>query len=501
MKSGNLRNRRLMWNTVSSITFQLTTILCGFILPRLILQSYGSEVNGLVSSVQQFLQIIAFMELGVGAVVKSSLYKPLAEDDNFKISEIVTSANKFFKKLAIILAAYVIGLVIFYPMISNQSFDWWYSALLIAAMSISSFAQYYFGIVNQLLLIADQKGYIQYSVQIVTLVVNTLACAVLIKLGSSIQMVKLTTSLIYLVRPIALKIYVDRHYKIIKNIKYNGEPIKQKWNGMAQHVTAVVLDSTDMVVLTVFGTLSDVSIYYVYHMVVYGVKQLFSVTANGIQSLIGELWATSRYDELRETFGWVEWSIHTAVTFLFTCTGLLVVPFISVYTKGIEDINYIVPAFAILITMANAAHCLRIPYSVVILAAGHYKQTQNSYIISAILNIVISVVTVKAFGLIGVAIGTLVGMAYQTIWMALYVFRTMIHWLIKAFAKQILVDIVTVIAIVTVTKWIPLRMENYLTWIAYSIPVCLVAAMVVLVMNLFLYRTYICKMVHKILER
>ena len=45
---------------------------------------------------------------------------------------------------------------------------------------------------------------VQYIIQIVTLVVNTLACAVLIKLGSSIQMVKLTTSLIYLVRPLLL---------------------------------------------------------------------------------------------------------------------------------------------------------------------------------------------------------------------------------------------------------------------------------------------------------
>lgn len=498
---GNLRNKRLMWNTVSSITFQVTTVLCGFILPRLILQSYGSEVNGLVSSVQQFLQIIAFMELGVGAVVKSSLYKPLAENDTVKISEIMASANKFFKKLALILVVYVIGLIAFYPMISNQSFDWWYSALLIAAMSISSFAQYYFGIVNQLLLTADQKGYVQYIIQIVTLVVNTLACAVLIKMGSSIQMVKLTTSLIYLVRPLVLKLYVDRHYKIIKNIKYEGEPIKQKWNGVAQHVTAVVLDSTDSVVLTLFATLSDVSIYYVYHMVVYGVKQLFSVTANGIQSALGELWAKKKYDELQEMFGWVEWSIHTAVTFLFTCTGLLIVPFVSVYTKGIDDINYIVPVFAILITMANAAHCLRMPYNIMILAAGHYKQTQNSYIVSAVLNIVISIVTVKAFGLVGVAIGTLIGMAYQTIWMALYVSKKIIQWPIKTFIKQSLIDMVTVIVIVAVTRWLPLRMESYFTWLVYSILVCLVAAFVMLVMNLILNRTYVCKLKRKVLKR
>ena len=64
-----MRGIRLAKNTISSLTFQICTIVCGFILPRLILLYYGSEVNGLVNSITQFLQIIAFLELGVGAVV------------------------------------------------------------------------------------------------------------------------------------------------------------------------------------------------------------------------------------------------------------------------------------------------------------------------------------------------------------------------------------------------------------------------------------------------
>ena len=77
------RKRRLFYNTISSLIFQLTTIICGFILPRLILTAFGSEVNGLVNSIIQFLGIISFLELGVGAVVQSTLYKPLAEK-NYK---------------------------------------------------------------------------------------------------------------------------------------------------------------------------------------------------------------------------------------------------------------------------------------------------------------------------------------------------------------------------------------------------------------------------------
>ena len=242
---------------------QITTIICGFILPKLILSNFGSDVNGLVNSITQFLQIFAFLDLGVGAVFQSSLYKPLADNDIVKISEIYVSGQKFFTRLAEILLGYVIVLIVVYPFIANQNFGFTYTATLIVAMSVSSFAQYYFGMANGLFLTADQRGYIQYNVQIITLILNTLSCYILIYLGASIHIVKMTTSLIYLIRPIVLKVYVDKHYSINKKAVYTDEPIKQKWNGLAQHIASVVLDSTDTIVLLFFHVGKCVNLFSV----------------------------------------------------------------------------------------------------------------------------------------------------------------------------------------------------------------------------------------------
>mgnify|MGYP003291205237 CR=1 FL=1 len=218
-----MRKKKLAKNTIASLSFQITTIICGFILPHLILDSYGSEVNGLVNSITQFLHIIAFLELGVGAVVQSALYKPLAENDNKNISAIMVSANRFFQKLAIILLIYAVALMIVYPFIVNRDFSPIYSSLLIASMCISSFAQYYFGVIDRLLLSADQRGYIHYNAQTITLVLNTVACFILIKMGASIHIVKLTTSCIYLFRPIILRLYVNKNYTINRNGGNNEE--------------------------------------------------------------------------------------------------------------------------------------------------------------------------------------------------------------------------------------------------------------------------------------
>lgn len=495
-----MRKKLLAKNTVASLLSQITALVCGFILPRLFLEYFGSEVNGLVNSITQFLGVISFLELGVGAVVQSSLYKPLAEGDKQQVSRVMVSADRFFRRLAQILLGYVLLLVTVYPLIANQSFGYLYTATLIAAISISSFSQYYFGIVNSLLLNADQRGYIQYNAQTITVVLNTVVCVFMIKLGGSVQLVKLTTSLIYLARPLALRIYVNRRYQIDWKIQYDGEPIQQKWNGVAQHIAAVVLDGTDTIVLTLLSTLSNVSIYSVYFIVIKGVKTLFLSMTNGIQSLLGELWARQELEELRKTFGWTEWCIHTGTTFVFSCTAALIVPFVRVYTAGINDANYIQPAFAILLTLANAMHCLRLPYNIMVLAAGHYKQTQKNYIVAATINIVLSVLTVKAWGLIGVAIGTFAAMAYQTVWLAIYDSKHFVSWPMKSVIKQFAVDGITAVFIVVISGILTMHSVTYLSWIMLAIVTALLAVIITAFLNFIVYKEKMMALIHILLK-
>lgn len=493
-----LRKRRLAYNTISSLIYQIVAIVSGFIVPRLILTAFGSEVNGLVNSITQFLGVIAFLELGVGAVVESSLYKPLADHDDVQISRVIKSANKFFRTLARILLGYVAFLIAFYPFFANQNFGFLYTATLIMVISISLFAQYYFGIVNRLLVTADQRGYVQYTTLGVAVTLNTLACYVLIELHFGIQVVKLASSVIFLLQPLAIYLYVKRHYHLDMTVTYEKEPIKQKWNGIAQHVAAVILDGTDIVVLTIFSTLSAVSIYSVYFLVIKGVKQLFMSMVGGIQSLIGELWAKREDEELRKLFSWVEWSVHTGTVFVFGVTAITIVPFIAVYTDGVNDADYIQPLFAVLLVAANAGHCLRLPYNILILAGGHYRQTQWNYIIAATLNIVISIAAVQHFGLIGVAMGTLVAMLYQTVWMAWYDSHNFICWPMRNFFRQVVVDVLTVLLMYSATWNFQMREVTYLSWAIYATIVTGVSIIVILACNYIFYRQNTIKILHKI---
>ena len=201
-----MRKKKLILNISSSIMYQLIVLISGFILPRYILKFYGSEVNGLVTSLTQFLGFISFLDLGVGAVIQSALYKPLAEKDINKTSLIFNYSKKFFRTVALIFCIYILILCLIYPGIIDYKFSQSYTVTLILIISISLYAQYFFGISYQLLLNADQQLYVQTIINSITIILNTVLSILLIINGKSIHIVKLTTSLVYLVRPMFLTI-------------------------------------------------------------------------------------------------------------------------------------------------------------------------------------------------------------------------------------------------------------------------------------------------------
>lgn len=477
------RNKKLLLNTGMGVIQQLVTIICGFILPRFFLKNYGSEVNGLISSMSQFLGFISLLEMGIGPVIQANLYKPLADKDVGRISEIVVSAEKFFRKIAYIFLAYIVVLSILFPMVLATEFDPFFTISLLLIIAISTIAQYFFGATYQVLLNADQKSYVQMSLQTVAVILNAVICIVLMNTGASVHVVKLVSASIFVLRPIGQMIYVKRNYPLNKKITLVGEPIKQKWNGFAQHVSATVATNANVVVLTFLSTLSNVSIYSVYHLVANGVSTIVMTAASGLEPFLGNIIAQDDEKTLKTSFELIEWLVHCCVTVLFTIAAIAIIPFVTFYTNGITDVNYIQPLFGYLLVLAYMMQCLRIPYFRIIKAAGHFKQTQNGSFIMAAINIIVSVVLVSHFGLIGVALGMLCAMAFHTCYSVWYLRKKILNRSVFYFVKHIIADAVVLIVSFMATAWIKLGEPTLANFLFYAVKVGLITLVVAAIIN------------------
>lgn len=480
--------KKFFLNTVTSFVYQIAYMAYGFILPKLILDNYGSEVNGLVSSITQYISIISLTEFGVTAVIQASLYKPLVESDYFGISKVLTSASRFFRNIASIFVIYITVLCVVYPILVKNSFGGLYVSSLIVVLSVNMLVEYVFGIASKQLIIADQNLYFIQLVNVFTVLTNTFCCFFLVTHHVGIHVLKLCTAFIMILNSVASFAFVKAKYpKVRFNVTYEGEPIRQKWNGIAQHLSAYVYSSTDVVVLTLFSSLKDVSIYAVYNMVLNGLKQLTGVFDNAIRPVLGRLWA-KRDCNLFDYFNGYEIIINLLSTFVFGCASCLIVPFVKIYTEGIQDARYIVPKFALIFTIAYFLQNIKNPYHTLVQSIGRFKETQVGYILSAGLNIFISVFLVFKYGLIGVAIGTAVAALFQFVYLYIYVHKCVFQEKMSRSMKVYLIDFVLFVVNTVIVKGIKIQVISIVDWVIFAILIALVWGISSVVVALLVYR-------------
>ena len=484
-----MRSRKAIYNIISNLILQFVVVVYGFIVPKIIISKFGSNVNGLISSITQFLAYITLLESGFGPVVKATLYKPIAEKDNKTIKSILKTTEKFFRTIALIFIIYIIVLIVAYPMIVNNEFDKLYTISLILIISISTFAEYFFGMTYKLYLQADQRTYVISIIQIVTYILSTIFIVVLAKINCSIQIIKLVSGLIFVLRPLLQNYYVKKKYNInLKDVQEKYE-LKQKWDGLAQHIASVIHSNTDITILTIFCSLTEVSVYSVYYLVVSGIKKIIQAFSSGIDSSWGDMIAKNEHDNLNKKFNLYEILYFSICTIVFSCAIVLIVPFVEVYTKGIKDADYVRYAFGHLIVISEYIWAIRLPYSSITLAAGHFKETRKGAWVEAIVNIVISIILVSKFGIIGVTIGTIVAMIIRTIEFVYHTNKYILKRNIMNNVNKILVVILETIIIFVLFKVTPqLPNITYTNWIINAMIIAIEASIVTFLINGVIYK-------------
>lgn len=487
-----MRSKKAIYNVITNLLLEVILIIYGFIVPKIIIGYFGSDVNGLISSITQFLGYIVLLESGFGPVVKAALYKPIAKKDNQEIINILNASERFFKRIALIFLVYMMILSFIYPLIINKQFDFVFTFSMIIILSITSFSEYYFGATYRLFLASKQKEYVTSIIQMITYLITIVVIVLLIKIPNiSIQIIKLVTGLIFILRPLLQNYYVKKKYNIDLSIADKEYKIKNYLDALAQHIAYVIYQNTDITVLTIFSTLKNVSIYSVYYIVVREIKKLVSSFTGGIDASFGDMIARDEKDNLNKKFSVYESFYFSIATIIFSCTIVLIVPFIKIYTSNLsESLLYINESvFGILLVISEYCFSIRQPYSLLVKAAGHFKETKRGAIMEAILNIVISIILVLKYELVGVVIGTIIVIVVRTIEFIYHTNKYILKRNIFVSIKKIFIIIIETCLIVFVSKYLRIySYTSYLSWFINGIIIFMVSSIITMSINSLIYR-------------
>ena len=486
------RNKRVIYNSFANGIYQIVLLISGLILPRFILVAFGSAYNGLVASLTQFLGITEVLTMGLAGAARVELYDSLAHEDQKRTSGIVKAVSLYMYKAAGVFLVYMLALLVIYPTFTKSDFSFQEIASLLLIIGIGNIIAYVCGYAYNVLLDSDNTVYYYTFLKIFLTIANVVISIFLIKGGRSIQAVKLASGIIFAIGPIFLFITVPRIYKLDRRAAVDNSWRKNQKYAAANSIALIIHENTDVVLLTILTSTKTVSVYSVYNLVIKGLKGILGVFTTSMEPLFGNMWAKNEIDDMKATLTHYEFFIGFFVSVSLSAALSLILPFVSLYTKGVTDIEYVIPLFAFLMVMAELARCVRIPYLTVVQAAGKYKETQIGAFIEAGLNITSSIILTIRFGLVGVVIGTILANLYRTVNYSYYVSKYLLQRPMKNTFILLGWSAFNIIVNSRLFTWVcsllGLTISTWGTWIIGAIIAVFVALIEVLLMSFLFYK-------------
>jgi O-antigen/teichoic acid export membrane protein len=455
----------------SNLFLQVMTAVYGFILPPLIIRTFGSETNGMVSSIKQFIACLNIVEVGIGSTAVLALYKPLEENDIAGRNEILSATRIFYKRSGLLFSGLVIVFAIIYPWLINDLADTVSAILLFLVLGLSGSAEFFLIGKYRVLLTADRKLYILNLVRIIGLIANTGIAVVLISFYNvSIITVQLVSAMFFLSRYILIKLFVENNYSSLDlYAEPNDKALSKKWDVFIHEISKLAITNSPFLVLAILSDLISVSIYSIYMTIFSSLNNLLSVFSYGLTAFFGRLLISGNIAYTKYIYNKYETVYFIVIGWGYACAYMLAIPFMQIYTKNLTDAVYVQPVLSRLFIIFEIIFLMRNPSALLIYGDGRFKQTKYGAIIEVIINITVSVLFTIKFGMIGVLFGSICSSIYRTVDMFVYAGTKIITGAIIGSLKKIILISLYYGSALFIARLIPYSGNSYREWLIYAV--------------------------------
>lgn len=461
------RTKMFAYNSISTAFYQLLLMLAGFITPRVMLQFYGSEINGLVSSINQFIVYFSLVEAGLSGAAIYALYKPLADKDHKAINGVVSAAKIFYTQSGYIFLSLTVGLAVLYPLlVKTEGLPPLSIGLLVLILGVNGALEFLTLSKYRVLLSADQRTYVISLASIVHVIVNTLIVVILANLNVSIIVLRFVALLSIFLRSFILMAYVKARYKFIDyNEKPNKEALNKRWDALYMQVLGAIQTGASIVILTiVVKDLKIVSVYTIFNMVLSGLNGVLGIFTSGLSASFGDVIARGDQRTLQKAYREFEFTYYSLISIVYSIAFVTIMPFIRIYTSGVTDINYNLPLIGFLFVLNGIMYNTKTPQAMLVIAAGLYKETRMQTTIQGAITVIGGFTLTPFLGITGVLIASIISNLYRDIDLLFFVPRN----LTKLPIIETLLRWIRVVGCVCLVafpfNFVETNVSGYLTW-------------------------------------
>lgn len=434
------KDNRIKYNLLSGIVYQIILIGISFLLPRLYLENFGSEVNGVLSTVKQIFVYMTLLEAGIGLATMQALYKPVAEENHDKTCAILSATNRFYTKTGIMYAAIVLLLAFVYAFLIPTSIAPAELFAIILLTAIPSLFSYFVQAKYRILLEVDGRKYVVTNSETVLQLFSNIGKILVLLLTDSLVLIQLVYCLLALMQLGYIYLHAKRRYPWLNlRAKPDDAAIAQRKSVLVHQISGMVFNNTDVLLLSVLCDFKAVSVYSIYNIFFSQVQTFITSITSGFSFALGQMFQTNR-EKFMKVYNVYETFYIMATFVIYTLMAVFLLPLIQIYTQGIHDADYTNVYLVLLFVLMNLLANGKLPSNHVLEYSGKFEETRSHAIIEMAINIVVSVVAILVWGICGAILGTIVALLFRGTIMIYYanrkvlgrsVFRTYKLWLIN----------------------------------------------------------------------
>ncbi len=395
----------------SSVALIITTLLA-FVTRRFFTLFLGEEYLGYNGLFSNIFSVLSLTESGFAASILFLLYKEYSDENWDELSRLMELYKIFYRIVAATTALLGLGTAFFLKyIITGESYEWNYIYVVYLVQLASTVSVFFLNYKRTLFLVAQK----QYKY----IVVDTI-CKILLNIGQILVIWLMRSYIVYLLLNVLYNIVANivvatifpREFLRIAKTKVSFSYFKEKGfvdnmkAGFVGNMAGIIYGGTDAIVISKLLGIPTVGLYSNYLFVIAGVQQFISSALSGLAPALGKYIYSREYREVERLYRNLNVLYYFVALFVTASYLCLFQPFIRLWLDDSFLISF-PTVIAICINQYiswNNGNVYNFRN-----AWGELRKDRDFYVLSAVGNVIISVVLCQYLGLLGVVIGTIIG--------------------------------------------------------------------------------------------
>ena len=457
LKSEIGRTKRVIENISYNIINQIITIILSFVSRTVFIWGIGIGYLGINGLFSDILSLLSMADLGFNTAMTYSFYKPLVKKDYLKITQLTNFYKKVYNIIAIVITVLGICLVPFLPKLINLDYDI-PNLTIYYLLSLLSVVVSYLCIYKTTILTADQRGFVITKITIITNTLKTVFQIISILIWKNYIIYLMIGTLVAIINNLYASHIASKEYPFIKN---DSEPISKLekeniFNNLKSvflyKVSSVLLNATDNILISILLGTVMVGYYSNYLLLQTKITTIISLVFTSMTASIGHL--------------------------IIPCYVLLVDEFINLWLGNNYELGFIVSC-AIGLNMYLG--CVLQPLWSYREATGLYRRTKWIMVICAVINLLLSAILGKIFGIFGIIVASGIARVSTYVWYEPHIlFREYFGVHEKVYYSQLFRNMFLIIFMVLIGKVISdyFWINSFFKWIQKAIVIGISAVVI-----------------------